>query len=291
MGIALGADGNLWFTEFASSKIGELTTFGTIPTPEPLTQTANAGPESIASGPNSLLWFTENKIGKVGQITTSFPPTVTEFLLSAAARPTAITLGSDGNMWVTDPSTSGIWRVSQTGAIGGPCALPAHSLPAGIASNPVDGALWFTESGTNRIGRLPITQSGVCGTLTEYKIPTHNAGVGAIVSGTDNALWFIERNAKKLGRMTVSGQVSNEYSLIPAQTPDGLVQGVDGNFYFSDTLGNHIGRFVPKTAKVTLFGIPTSNSQPGVMTLGPDNEAYFVETHGNAIGQFKYFCC
>jgi virginiamycin B lyase len=290
-GIAVGADDGLWFTEFSSSKIGELTTLGTISSPEPLTPTRGAGPNGIASGPNTLLWFTETNIGKVGQITTGFPPVITEFALAPGARPTSITLGSDGNMWLTDPGLDAIWRVSQKGAIGGPCKLPARAVPAGITSNPIDGALWFTESGSDRIGRLPITQTGVCGTLTEYAVPTHNAGPGAIVSATDNALWFIESRSKKLGRITVSGQVTKEYSLAPAQTPDGLVQGIDGNFYFTDTAGNQIGRFVTKTGAVTLYRVPTANSAPAAMTLGPDNQVYFVETDGNRIGQFKYFCC
>jgi virginiamycin B lyase len=291
MGIAVGADDGLWFTEFATSKVGELTTFGTISTPEPLTPTAGAGPNGIASGPNSLLWFTETNIGKVGQVTTSSPPVITEFPLSSAARPASITLGSDGNMWVTDPGINAIWRVSQKGAIGGPCALPANARPAGITSNPIDGALWFTEAGTNEIGRLPITATGVCGALIQYVIPTHNAGLGAIIAGTDNALWFIESRSVKLGRITVTGQVTKEYSLLPAKAPDSVVEGIDGNFYFTDTAGSEIGRLVPKTGAVTLYHIPTANAAPGAMTLGPDNQIYFVEMAGNRIGQFKYFCC
>src|SRR5437764_1215771 len=42
----------------------------------------------------------------------------------------------------------------------------AGSGPAGIASDP-DGALWFTESSGNQIGR--VTTAGV---FTEYAIPT-----------------------------------------------------------------------------------------------------------------------
>ena len=50
MGIALGADGNLWITEFATSKIGQLATNGTIS--ESVTPTRKAGPIGIASGPD-----------------------------------------------------------------------------------------------------------------------------------------------------------------------------------------------------------------------------------------------
>ena len=36
--------------------------------------------------------------------------------------------------------------------------LPAAGLPEGITTGP-DGALWFTESNGNRIGRLAVPQS------------------------------------------------------------------------------------------------------------------------------------
>ena len=291
MGIAVGSDFNIWFTEYASSKVGILTTAGTVATPEPVTPTANAGPNGIASGPNSLLWFTETKVGKIGQISLTTPPTFTEFVLpNAAARPAGIALGSDGNMWVTDPGTNSIWKVSKSGVVGSPCALPAKAAPLGITNGP-DGALWFTEPGINRIGRLPVTTTGACGTLTQYRIPTKNAGVTGIAAGSDNALWFTEKTAKKLGRISITGHVTNQYSLAPAVSPNALLQGVDGNFYFTDTAGNHIGQFVVGTAKVTLFSIPTANSQPTAIVLGPDNQIYFTETAANNIGQFKYFCC
>ncbi|HKE37174.1 MAG TPA: hypothetical protein VKB39_07075, partial [Candidatus Baltobacteraceae bacterium] len=93
----------IWFTESKASKIGELTTTGVIVTPEPLTPSANAGPNSIAPGPNGLFWFSETNIGKIGQLSVSVPPVISEFSLANTARPTAITLGSDGNMWATDP--------------------------------------------------------------------------------------------------------------------------------------------------------------------------------------------
>jgi streptogramin lyase len=76
MGIALGSDGNLWFTEFAASKLGQLLHGGHIS--EQVTPTRNAEPNGIASGsgPNLNLWFTETNRGKVGQITVVGQPFV-----------------------------------------------------------------------------------------------------------------------------------------------------------------------------------------------------------------------
>jgi virginiamycin B lyase len=291
MGLAINAfTSDIWFTESAASKIGILTTAGTISTPEPLTPTAHSGPNQIASGPNDFLWFSETGIGKIGQITINSPFVITEFLLAKTARPTAIALGSDGNMWAVDPVTSAIWRVSQKGVVGTPCALPAGANPTSIVSGS-DGAMWFTEAGLNKIGRLSVTGLTSCGTLSQFNVPAHNAGLSTLVTANDGSLWFTEHNAKKLGRMLVTGHVTNEYPLSPATGPAGLVQGIDNNFYFSDPGTNQIGQFTTSTGKVKLFKIPTADAQPGTMILGPDQQVYFVETGANKIGQFKYFCC
>ena len=50
-------------------------------------------------------------------------------------------------------------------------ALPAGSVPVGIAAGP-DGAIWFTEQSSNKIGRLTLS-----GAFTEYPIPTAASGV------------------------------------------------------------------------------------------------------------------
>src|SRR5215472_14295754 len=70
--------------------------------------------------------------------------------------------------------------------------FPPPTLAAGItdiATGP-DGALWFTEGGVSKIGR--ITTSG---SFTEFPIPTaliSSLGLAptAIAAGPDGALWF-----------------------------------------------------------------------------------------------------
>jgi virginiamycin B lyase len=288
MGISLGSDGNLWITEFAASKIGLLGPGGHVS--ENVTPTRKSQPYGIASGPgpNLNLWFTESAVGRVAQITISGPPYIEYILPNAAAHPVGIALGSDGNMWVTDPGTNSIWRVEQIKPKPHvkftQYRLTGNAQPFTITNGP-DGALWFTEPGTNSIGRLPI--SGY--PLSEYKLKTANAGPTGITSGNDNALWFTEQKKQQLGRISLNGVVTAEYPLNGALTPDMLVQGVDGNFYFTDTAKNKIGQFYFRAHNVKFYSIPTANSEPTAMTLGTDEQIYFVETAGNKIGQFRYF--
>src|SRR5690349_6683742 len=60
-----GPDGNVWFVDQLSGRIGTVTHTGTvtgrqIPTPKSL-------PTAIASGPDGALWFTEQATNKIGQ--------------------------------------------------------------------------------------------------------------------------------------------------------------------------------------------------------------------------------
>jgi virginiamycin B lyase len=288
MGIALGADGNLWITEFASSKIGQLARNGKIS--ENVTPTKNSGPLGIASGPgpNLNVWFTEANVAQIAQITVTGPPYIEYTLPDKSARPFGLALGSDGNMWCTDPGTDSIWKIQQTRAKPHirftQYHLTANAQPFSITTGS-DGALWFTEPGIDRIGRLPI--SGY--PLREYKIPTANSGPSGIAPGNDNALWFLEQKGLKIGRMSVTGQVTAEYPLNGAISPYELVQGIDGNFYFTDSSLNKIGQFFFRGHRVAFYHIPTANSKPTALTIGLDSQVYLVETLGNKVAQFRYF--
>src|SRR5216684_3307652 len=63
----------------------------------------------------------------------------------------------------------------------------------GIVAGP-DGAIWFTETGGNKIGR--ITTAGV---ITEFPLSIPNSGPSGIVAGPDVALWFTEASPGRIG--------------------------------------------------------------------------------------------
>ena len=92
-------------------------------------------------------------------------------------------------------------------------ALPNTGIPTassfnGITAGP-DGALWFTEYGTNKIGRIT-----TAGAITEFALAA-NSEPYHIVAGPDGALWFTEAGTNKIGRITTTGTIT-EY---PVPTP------------------------------------------------------------------------
>ncbi|HET7063873.1 MAG TPA: hypothetical protein VFI49_06310, partial [Rudaea sp.] len=171
--MALGPDGNLWFTESRcplcqpdlsgqlpndGGTIGKITPQGEIT--EYTLPDYHSGPRGITAGPDGNLWFTEYESSKIGRISTS--GVVTEFALPEAwSFPTGIAAGSDGNLWFVE--------------------YQSHCTDAGDSCGFAMG-----NSGNQAIGR--ITPTGI---ITEF--PLQSAGLGGrIVEGADHAMWFTE---------------------------------------------------------------------------------------------------
>jgi streptogramin lyase len=149
-GIAVGSDGNLWFTEPLTSKIGRITPSGTI---SEFAIPSGAIPDGITAGPDGNLWFTEAN-ATIGRITPS--GTITEFPIAFPESSLAgITAGPDGNLWFTEGATisNKIGRITPSGKISVFPIPTAESVPGGITAGP-GGTLWFTEQKSNKIGRI-----------------------------------------------------------------------------------------------------------------------------------------
>jgi streptogramin lyase len=109
-GLALGPDGNLWFTETTASKVGFIVpsngTFG----PE-FILTGGAQPTHITAGPDGNIWFSEgagNRIGRVtpgGKVSEASIPT-------SAGTPAGITAAPDGNVWFVEYQGNKVARIN-----------------------------------------------------------------------------------------------------------------------------------------------------------------------------------
>ena len=103
--IVRGPDGNLWFAETGTSKIGQLSpaSFSVInefPT--------NSGPVGITVGQDGALWFTELQ-GRIGRITTT--GTVTEFPTPSTSSLMGIFSAPDGSLWFCEASAGKIGKL------------------------------------------------------------------------------------------------------------------------------------------------------------------------------------
>ena len=211
-------------------------------------------------------------------------------------------------------------------AVAGPPDLSEFPLPVqgsspfAITAGP-DGALWFTERGTDAIGRvqtdgsfspsapLPLgsdptaiaagpdgalwfTEQGsgligrlsTNGTLEEFPVPTDRSGPAGIAAGPDGALWFTERSGHRIGRIATDGTVVEYPIPTPMTGPVGIAVGADGNLWFTEQRANQIGR-ITTDGVVTEFPVPIASSLPTGIAAGADGALWFTMRAANMIGR------
>jgi len=270
IGITVGPDGALWFTEYSSRKIGRITPSGAF-TEYKVLDTGGISLGDITAGPDAL-WFTESDsnsaTNKIGRITTA--GVIAYYTVPSFG---GITAGPDGALWFADPGSNKIGRITTDGMITEYVIPTSRSDPKSITTGP-DSALWFTEA--NKIGRIT-----TAGAVTEYSIGT---SPGEITAGPDGALWFTE-TGNKIGRITTAGAVT-EYPV--GKFPVGITAGPDGALWFIE--GNPNAGAQPDIGRITTAGAFSEysiNGFPDNITAGPDGALWFTDSWENAIGRLQ----
>jgi streptogramin lyase len=265
VGITVGRDGNLWFTEYGGNKIGRITPAGVVT--EFAIPTAGSQPYGITLGPDGNVWFTEYAANKIGRLAPG--GAVIEFAIPTAhCAPTEITAGPDGKLWFTEQGGNKIGAITVTGTVTEFAVPRQGSFPFAIAAGP-DGNLWFTEVLGNNIGKI-----GPAGSVTEFSIPTSNSQPVGITPGPDGNLWFTEGRSNKIGRISPAGLVTEFAVPTGGSGPEGISAGADGNLWFVEAFANRVGRITPAaltgSARVdvpgpaTQFVVTTTAANPDV---------------------------
>jgi virginiamycin B lyase len=266
--LTVAPDGAVWFTDTGHAAVGRLAVDGTV---RMFPLTLNRQPAGIAVGPGGDVWFTQYAWYNAGR--PASPP--------GQAPPDAATIGPPA-----------IGRISGDGILtefplptagGNPMGDPmSGALPRGIVAGP-DGAVWFSESGADQIGR--ITPDG---TITEFPLPsrsTFHAFPDGIAVGPDGAIWFSETLHRALGRIDVATGVITEHRIEPQQPgmgvgPGHLVTGPDGALWFGSP--DNVGR-MSTGGKTTLFPIRPEAESLNALVAGPDGRLWFADDRSAAI--------
>jgi virginiamycin B lyase len=305
-GLAIGPNGNVWFTLLDEDRIGRLTPDGKVTyfsegitdNPERAVRGAVA-PQGITNGPDGNMWFTEHGADRIARVTPD--GTITEFSAGITrpsgpaaadftdAAPASIVTGADGNLWFTEQIADRIGRITPDGVItefsAGITPSPSQSLPGlhqyqaaqpGPITKGADGNVWFVELLAGRIGR--ITPEGV---ITEFPIPVESPTYPDAYNG------------------------STQYRVVAGVSS--ITAGTDGNVWFTQFTGGPIiagdttrkgvgavgritpsGEFTEFTAGLTQgppdpeSAFPTEPSPAGVRGIakGPDGNLWALDAHG-----------
>jgi virginiamycin B lyase len=217
-----------------------------------------------------------------------------------------ITLGPEGNMWITEPHMTEsnnmeeldtIGRLELHGGsiqltefpIGQPAiALPCGCGPLGIASG-TNGHIWFTDLRPDPDNEIFVGEMDTSGRMVaQHLIPAgsglHEASSPlphGIAAGPEGSVWFTDDGANVqgrnlIGRIDAAGVVEEFPIPTPGAEPAAIVAGTDGAMWFTEPGKRKIGR-ITSTGEVTEFAVPDVSSALNGLVLGAEGNLWFAE--------------
>ena len=229
--------------------------------------TPGAGPWGVTVDQLGKIWFTENVTNKLAR----FDPTnnnFTEWNIPGGGNPRYVFTKQDlvggrnvTRVYFTEYSSNKIGYFNSWNGTFYEWQLPTGSNPVGIFVD-ANYTIWFTESGTDSIGRLsPSTNQLTVWTLPggtrnpgapllePWGIYVQSATTGLYHNVTDRYVWFTETANNAVGRLQVTNSLLILWDLNSLNIIPGLKYGptditVDstspGNVIFAGTLGDRI---------------------------------------------------
>ncbi|HET7644202.1 MAG TPA: copper resistance protein CopC [Nitrososphaeraceae archaeon] len=180
-----------------------------------------------------------------------------------------------------------------------------NARPAGLIHDEKNKAIWFTESGIGKLGRLDIST----GKITEFpgQIPNNNNNTDDYNNNDNNKESLMQEPTsllldKETSNIYISDHLSNsifkfnpllsnfkKYSL--PDNNDGAAFDMVFDKYDNLLIAQHISDKIavldPETGRTTSFNIPTIDSSVQYLTTDSNNEIWFAEQKGDALGKIS----
>lgn len=279
-GIAIKADGTIWFTENGAAKIGEMTapnTFTEFPLPSGFSQ-----PTNITIGSDGNVWFADlygtvpNQTPSIGRLDST--GTITQYALPGY-QVQDLTLGQDGNVWFV-LGGGGMGDITPSGTVETFGVTPAFGLAYGF-----DNAIWTLGRAVNS-GNAFVARYATDGAQLSYVEYPGVSNPMTIHRGKSSRMWMADSDA--LG--VFYGKQLIEYELPPpcqgCRTRSILEFAVDpaGYFWLAEGIG-YLGRF-STSGTVTDYLIAAPRSRPTAVTIAPDGTVWFADQGSDRIGKW-----
>ena len=126
--------------------------------------------------------------------------------------------------------------------------------------------------------------------VTAYPIPTVGSEPTHIIALGPNQVWYTMQNANAIGKLVVAGngQATHTKYDIPTANSAPYDLAWDGQYiWFTERLGNKIGRLNPANGQITEYPIPTASSQPMGIAVAPNGHVWFAEKGGDKVARFR----
>ncbi len=210
-------------------------------------------------------------------------PTVTYYSIPTAnSDPTAITVGPDNNLWLTEWSADKIAQLTPAGTFT-EFTLPVNTAPNDIVSGP-DGNLYFTgyETGCSCIGSISTS-----GAISTYTIPQVSCQPYPedLTVGPDRQIWFTDPACSIVGTFYPSSHTYGSLIGNLGGTPQTIASGSDGKLWFGDKASQHVETMATTASSLTTYSFPSGYNCAGFNNItsviaGPDQNLWAAACGG-----------
>ena len=185
--------------------------------------------------------------------------------------PAYFAIDSHDRFWITLFNNTQIAEYSPSSGKYNVTSAPTSSSGLyGITVSPTDGAVWFAEAYTGKIGRLAPCDAPEC-PVTEYSPPQmwNLYGMVHVVVDNNGIVWFTIHSGNEFGSFNPS---TGEWRLFPTgycpennvvdctnSLPNAISTDKQGQIWFSEHYAGRIARYNPSTGQLIEYNIPTSS--------------------------------
>jgi virginiamycin B lyase len=268
-------DGALWYTGQLANKLGRLDPKTGAIKEFPL-KTPDSGPHGLAADKAGNIWFTANSKAYIGKLD---PQTgqVTEYPMPdpRARDPHSLAIDGEGTIFFTTQNSNLVGMLEPaTGKVTLKEVPTARALPYGIFVKP-DGAAYFCEFGSNKIGRINPKSLEI----KEYMLP-EGARPRRLTNNPDRFIYYSDFARGFVGRLDPNAGKVEEWAS-PGGTgsqPYGIASTGDGTVWYSESgvKPNTVVAFNPKSKSFQSWQIPSGGGVVRNMVATPDGKLYLA---------------
>jgi streptogramin lyase len=291
VGLTLGPDGNVWFTEGSTLTIGFVRPSGSVRefNVSNLSQYQGENVGNIAPGEGQTLWFAYNALqeGTFYSYTYLYQISTGGNRLNSASDASCIAPNQCYGINVVEPGTSGTVLVGDV--------LYAPSSGGGLNSilqnvNRAGALGQLNDTPSNGISGIVVDATQASGVvwaawqLYSFSGPPSQPAIMQISSGGSVSAYQLPGTYQPADGVTsVVGQTNAD---LPYNTSQAITVGPDGAPWIAlnNGPGSALGR-IAADGTVTLFPVSSSNVEIAGITAGSDGALWFTEAATNKIGR------
>lgn len=145
-------------------------------------------------------------------------------------------------------------------------------------------AAWFSINGPPVFAQAPSSRH-----LFEHAIPGRALN---IIAEEPGRVWFTMPDRDAIGALQVSDVLTEpmrftEYALPAAGSEPYDLALADGVVWFTQRLGNRIGRLDVASGDIEEFPVPTANSEPTGIAVASNGDVWFAQRKGNRLARLS----